>query len=258
MRQLLGLPLAVAALALAGLATGCDDQTDRFEDVAKLRALGVAVTPVVTSPAASGTGTWTLQAYVAVPTGAAVTSAVAYDDPTDPETDQRATLTVDAASVGNAANCEAHQAFNICHVTATAPIPAAGDVVIPADVGYGRLHYGLKIIAGGQEQDIVGSLLVFPVGSPQLATTVPKVAITTPAANAAVSGQPPLNATLTTSPNENFRVGWYASGGAIDNRRAEATSWSGLPGAGPATLLVTARCLATGAFAYSAIDVTVQ
>ena len=253
----------VTGMSLLILACG-SKSSDRQEDINKLRALGVSVcsgpqpstaatcTKLVGTPStASAPQQFTLTIYAALPLGVQVDTAEPFAD-TKSTLGQTAALTV----VSGSGKYEDHQALRLYSVQATALIPVGEALPIPPSPGFTRLRYGVRLVAGGREEKLVGNLLVYPAGDPALAWSAPTLAVTSPTASAAVSGTVDLQATVASPSGENLRVAWFADDGAIDNRRAKSTTWKA-PASGNHTVFATVRGLSSGGFAIKAIDVKV-
>lgn len=236
-------------LLLLALATlSCDDAADRFEAVGKLRALGVAANPVVGTAASTAA----LTIYAAVPLGQSVT--------VEPYVDESSkfappiTLTVEPGSEAY----EEHAEFRVFSLRATLTVPPI--VPILPEPGFARLRYGITFRAGGEVEKIVGTFLVYPAGDPEIARFGSGFAvdITAPAQGASVTDEEaPMIANIHNPAGEKVRVGWFVSSGKVKNRRARVTKWITEDVKGTETVLLTARGLASGAFALKAYDVNV-
>lgn len=247
MRSLLLATLITSTLGLGA----CDEDTDRYEKVAKLRALGVTTTPVIAQPStADAPQAVTLTFHVALPLGETATI--------EPFTDDQAKYSLPApvTIVAGSESYTEYGAFRLFSAQATAPIALESDLEIPADPGFLRFRYGVKITSGTEEEKIVGNFLVYPKDATETSWTAPAVDIVTPEAGAGASGDQDLKAAITNPIGEKMRVGWFVSDGKVKNRRAKETEWE-TPGAGTHTVLVTVRGLKSGAFAMKAMDVTV-
>lgn len=247
MRQLTKLALLVA---LAPAFVACGEDEDRYEEIAKLRAFGSSSLPVVAQPStAAAPQLITITVFAAVPLGETV-NAEPFEDEGSPDD-----LSLPVTMVPGSEKYEDHPTFRIFSVQATQP-------TLPEEVfaAIGRPFYnqrfGVRLAAGSEEENVVGSTLVYPAGAPELARTVHTIEITKPAAGE-VSGTEDLEATITDPAGEAMRIGWFVSGGMVKNRRARETEWE-TPSAGPASLIVTSRGRKTGAFAFKVLDVTVQ
>jgi len=242
-------------LYLALLVYGCDGEKERYEDVNKLRALGVLSDKAVVEPSTVATPqSVSLTFYAAQPHGEVIT-AEAYQDTSSSSGGAPATLVIDQSSAAT----EAHSSFDIYHVKATLTIPPAEALMFRGLNNNATVPYGVKLTSKANgTQNIVGNVVVFASGSPQLTALapLPTVKINAPAKSAAVTGSQDLNATAATTGEESLRLGWFTSGGEIKNRNAAATTWDPKKTTGGVTLVVTVRGAKTGAFALDVIDFT--
>ncbi len=241
---------------LLGLvALGCGGKADRYEDIQKLRALGVFSDKPVVQPSTTVTPqVVTLTFYAALPHGDTVT-AETYQDTATSSGGTPATLTVNAGT----AAVEAHSSFDLYHVSGTLNIPPVEALVFRGLDRNATVQYGIKLTTKASgSQNIVGSVVVFPAGAPQLTSlaATPTIKITAPAKSAALSGAQDIVATASTTGAETLRLGWFVNGGEIKNRNAAATTWDPVKTTGAVTLVVTARGAKTGAFALDVIDFT--
>lgn len=241
--------LAVALIALAALACNGGDE-EKYEKITKLRALGVAVTPIGLTPStAAEAQTVTMTFFVAAPLGAAVTY--------EPYEDEQAryalpvTLAVDPGSEKQ----EDYAKFSIHQVNAIFTAPAAGTVPIPPVPGFARIRYGLRVKSAGEEEVVVGTLVMYPTVETRPAYQPLTVHIDTPIEGATLSSEAPVEAIIENKNGENVKVGWFVSSGELKNRRARKTEWRKIEG-GAQTVVVTVRGLKSGAFAYAVRDVT--
>jgi hypothetical protein len=233
------------------LLTGCGGDEERYEDIEKLRAFGSSTLPVISEPSTDAAPKFlTITVFAAVPLGDSVT-AEPYEDEA-----KSSVLTLPTTIVPGSEKYEEHAAFRIYSVQATQPVPPATIFDTAKGAPFVRLQFGIRLVSGVESENIVGSSLIYPAGAPELTRTAPTISIAKPALPD-VSGTEDLEATVTDSAAENMRIGWFASDGEIKSRRARITEWE-TPSAGPATLIVTARGMKTGAFAFKVMDVNVQ
>lgn len=242
--SLVGLVLVSSSL------TGCGGDEERYEDIKKLRAFGASTLPVISEPSTEAAPRMlTITVFAAVPLGETVT-AEPYDDERSP------TLSLPVTITGGGTYTD-YSTFRVFSVQATQAVPAAFIFDTPrGKQPFARLRYGIRLVSGSESENVVGNSLIYPAGSAELARVAPTVAITKPAL-VDVSGTEDLEGAVTDSAEENMRIGWFASDGEIKNRRAKITEWA-TPSAGPATLILTARGMKTGAFAFQVMDVNVQ
>ena len=243
------------AFCLALLTCSCDGEKERYEDVVKLRALGVLSDKAVVEPSTAATSqSISLTFYAAHPHGEVIT-AEAYQDSSRSSAGVPATLIIDP----NSAATEAHASLDIYHVKATLSIPPAEALKFQGINKNATVPYAVKLTSRANgTQIIVGNIVVFAAGSPQLATLafMPTVKITAPTKAAAVSGNQDLSASATTTGDESLRLGWFTSDGEIKNRNAAVTTWDPKKTTGEVTLIATVRGAKTGAFALDVVDFT--
>lgn len=246
-RQLL-MPLLLLALT----AGGCNDDSDVFEKIAKLRAVGVATTPLFGQPSTEAAPqSVTLTFHAAVPLGNTVTA--------EPFVDGGAKYAFPAALtlVPGSELYQDQAAIRMFQIQATLPMPTIAQLPILPEPGFARLRYGIKLKSGDEEETIVGNVLIYPTGAPELAWQNQAIDIAAPIAGGAVSDESELKGTITKTIDENIRVAWFVTTGKLKNRRAKETEWLE-PASGAATLILTTRGLKSGAFAMKVVDVTVN
>jgi hypothetical protein len=241
--------LAVALTALCALACNGGDE-EKYEKIDKLRALGVSVTPIGLTPStAAEAQTVTMTFFVAAP----LDSTVTYE----PYEDEQAryalpvTLAVDPGSEKH----DDYAKFSIHQVNAVFTAPAADSVPIPSVPGFARIRYGLRVKSAGEEEVVVGTLVMYPTAETRPAYQPLTVNIETPIEGATIGSETPVEAIIDNQNGENVKVGWFVSSGELKNRRARKTEWRKVEG-GTQTVVVTVRGLKSGAFAYAVRDVT--
>lgn len=244
-------------VALIPIAQGCnDDESMRAERVEKLRAIGVSSSPLVLpAPGPGATGSIELTAFAALPKGESVSASSFLDEastytPVIP-------VTVDPAS----ATTTSYAALDVYSVKANVtvgPLTAEQEATL-ALTGKLTFRYGIHLESGTESEDIVGNVLVYPAGSPEVAFQPLSVNVAEPLANAIIGTGPDqkLTGTIARPQEESVKVSWFVSSGKVTNRRARDTSWE--PGkTGAQTVIMTARGLKSGSFAMKAVDVTAQ
>jgi hypothetical protein len=246
-------PRTLAEIALL-LMVGCSKGEDLFEDIVKLRGIGVTTTPVVAMPSMdSAPSTVKMVFYAAAPLDGAVTAAP-YTDQIGSSLPQQMPLTIDSIE------SQDYASLRLYKVNVTAIVPSADKLYFEPSAGFARAPFAIELQSPFGSQRMVGNLVIYPMGSPLLASrnNKPTVSITTPLKNATIgTGKQDIAADLTHVNDESYRVGWYVSGGAIDNRNAIRTKWDPKT-TGKFTVIVTARGSQTAAFAVDVADVLVQ
>jgi hypothetical protein len=246
----------LCALAFLGL-TACGGQGgDRQENIESLRTFGIAAAPLVNSPSVAGQPAKTVEVtfYAAVPLG--VTAALT------PFVDHASSLgavPLPAAAIAVEDGSESYEDYNnyrLFSAKAKLALPTAA-AFRQADFAGGQVRYGLTVTAGGDHEDIVADLVLFPEGAPQLAWQNPTIAVIGPinASGVPTTGTIDLKAEVGNVNDEGVKVGWFVSKGQVANRRAAATTWK-LTDAGPQTVAVVVHGIQSRGFAVKVIDVT--
>lgn len=253
--------LAAAAVIAAASCGGGDDV--RQEVVLKLRALGVATNPVVATWSDSGAAPneMELTVYAAIPLAQTSVTIVPYKDPRQhaPLTYAESEIVIDQSTL----KITPVGALNLIEVKAKVTVPTlalatAAHAISPGNSG-GQVNYGFKIDAGSEQELVTGTFMAYAAGAPELALTAPTVAIVEPVADAKLAKEVKgdLKATVVNASNEGIKLGWFTSGGEIQNRRAKETIWT-RPPAGPQTVILTIRGKASRGFSMQVIPVTTE
>jgi len=254
-RALRALGMTGKALALTAmlLCVGCNEDDEVFEEINKLRAVGVSSAPLFGQPSTGDVPQLvTLTFHAGVPLGGTVTAEPFVDDSARYSFPAPLTIVPGSEIYQDLAGMRLYQ------VQATIAIPTAEQLPILPDPGFARLRYGMRLTSGAEEEMIVGNVLVYPSGAPQLAWAVQTVDVAVPTAGAVVSGdEVEMKGVINKTIDENIRVGWFVTAGRLKNRRAKDTEWQ-TEAAGGATVIFTTRGLKSGAFAMKAVDVTVK
>lgn len=238
---------------------GCSDDDERYEEITKLRTLGVSSDKVTTTTSTDSiTETVTLTFHLALPNGETVTSIENYSDSTDDPRYLSVPLAVDTSLE----SYSERGGFTIYSVPAVLTIPDLSQNAVFLAAGLYSLRYGLTITSdSGENENIVGNYLIYPPGSKELTDwqTPPNLSITSLSDGETVniSTKIPLKGEISKTIEENYRVGWFVSKGKVKNRRSIDTEWE-IEEAGTHTIVLTIRGRSSGTFAYQAIDVVVQ
>lgn len=218
---------------------------DRFEQIKKLRSLGVTANPVISQPSVSnGSPSVTLlTVYAALPLGQEVMAEPYMES----QSGGLSPLSVEI--IAGTEQYKDYAGFRVYSVNARVEIPPVQRIPIPPKPGYARLKYGVRLRSGEEEEKIVGNLLIYPQGAPELSWQAPSAAVIVSTEGGALEGTIPLKANLVShNQGENLRVGWYVSSGKVQNRRAQETVWEEAE-SGAQTVVMTVRGLKSGAFA---------
>ena len=202
----------------------CGGDQDRYEDIQKMRALGVLSDKAVVEPStASAPQTVSLTFYAALPHGDSVTAAT-YTDDAGSSGGTPAAVVLDQSSAG----VDTHASFNIYHIKGVMTVPGVEALAFKGLDQNATVQYGVKLdSAANGTQIILGNVVVYPSGAEQLKTlgALPTVKITAPAKAAALSDGADISADVATTNSETVRIGWFITGGQIKNRNAAATHW---------------------------------
>ena len=231
------------------LNSSCSSQDDRQEKVDKLRALGVSTQPLTAAP---GT-TVNLTYYLAGPPKLILKSEVFTDTNSSIALQSPATVNSSSMTETNYGNLSVYQFSG----TVTIPLEAQGFIMDSAPL---RSRFGSRVFStSGDEQKMVGDVLVYSPNAKELKyspttvdiQTLPSPIITAGTTQAVSLTYNPVN-------DENFRVGWFVSGGEIKNRRAKSTDWTVPSDSGAHTLIATIRGLKSSAFSIKVLTVNIQ
>lgn len=243
-------------LLTLSLLLGCGGDEDRQEVLSKLRGIGAIASPLISMPSADATAPnqVELTVYATLPIGQTATIEPYVDIPSafaiSLNADQ---IAIQSASV----EYKPYPGFQILSFKASLNVPVAA--MFARFGGAGQVRYGFILKANDEEEKIVGNFLVYPEGSAELSWTNPEISVVTPTASAVIGSKTevPITATLTNKNSEDLKLGWFASGGEIKNRRAKSTTWK-TPDPGEQTLIFTARGRKSRGFAIQIITVKAE
>lgn len=240
--------------ALVFLSCGGDE--DRQENLFKLRGLGAASNPLVSLPSVDPAAPRKVEltVYVALPLGETAT-VEPFEDTTSPII---ANLSVSDIAIDPASMVyQDYPGFQILTFKASLNVPVATRFF--RTKGAGQAKYGFLIKSGTEVEKLVGNFLVYPDGSPELNYLSPEVSLVTPTEGLSLksASDVDLTATLVDKNDEDLKLGWFASGGKVKNRRAKSTTWE-TPGVGDHTVIFTARGKKSRGFVMQIIKVKVE
>lgn len=229
----------ILAFCAIFMLTACSDTDDPFERVQKLRALGVAPTPIALAPQPGAN--FMLTVYAAVPLGGLVTAEPSLDDAS------RYALSVPVSLVPGSESYTEHSTFRLFQARFVMPVPP---LEIPSDRGFLALRYAIMLRSEGEEEKIVGNTTLYPQGSPALGWQPPTASIATPLdGNIENKQKIELKANFSSQiEGDNLRMSWFVTSGNLRNRRAKETIWE-KAGSGPQSVILTVRGLKSGALA---------
>ncbi|MBP9706927.1 MAG: hypothetical protein KBD78_04735 [Oligoflexales bacterium] len=242
-------------LTLSTIHIACSDDEERFEQISKLRTLGVKSNKVASAPSTVSTEeTVSLEIVVSFPNGVInELSAVPFVE----ENSSTLALPVLLELSETAISEESFGPLTIATITANLKVPTFDFSNAP--INKLSLRYGLEVLAeNGDKERIVGNYVIYPPNSNELSWQAPNIVITAPnSANFSGSGADKVTISAELRERqieESYRIGWFASAGKIKNRRALNSDWEELAGIREKTLIVTARGRSSGAFTYQALS----
>lgn len=232
------LSLALLALVFSACRGGPDE---RPETINKLRAIGTSSNPVGLSTSEPTVDTVVITAFALHPKSGLTIQVEPFNDPF-------ATATLPSPLVVKSQKSTDYSGMTLYEITLTTQIPLV-QVTVPEGATFISLRYGIRLTIDGDQEDVVGNLVVYKDKVPW--TLTPAVAIAEPTVGSSNSANFPLVATLNDQEDEGYRVGWFTTSGSIANRRALNTKIKDVS-QGDHTLLVTARGLKSGHFTLQA------
>ena len=234
----------------------CGGTEDRQENLFKLRGLGAVSNPLVSLPTTDPAAPRKveLRVYAALPIGETATIEPFEDEPSSFATGLTVNdIVIDTASLAY----QSYPGFQIMSFTASLNVPVAQKFL--RTKGAGQVRYGFLIKSGSEVEKLVGNFLVYPEGSPELNWVNPEVTLENPTEGLSLKSDSDvgISAILTDKNDEELKLGWFASGGKVKNRRAKSTSWE-TPGVGEHTIIFTARGKKSRGFAMQIVKVKVE
>ncbi len=247
------LKLIIAVVFLSGL-FACDEEEDRFEVVNKLRAIGVKAEPGITSPSGDETKLVNLTVYALLPEGGEIDSIAPYSD-------EGSGFSLPAVGVTISDDQSAYEELarlRLASFPATIPVPTADNLDFEAFNDVVRFRFGVTITSGAESENVVNDFLVVPEDDESLNLQVPSITIVKPANGESLTkgAEVDIEAGIEKG-DENIKIGWYVSGGKVENRRAKETKWTVPDETGSHTLLVGIYSSKTRTFSYQSITVEV-
>ncbi len=240
-------------LFLLALCIACGGGDSRPEKIEKLRAIGVATSPIIQTPSTPDSPkTATITFYAAAPFGKNFEVRPFEVNAINPLTPG---ITIKAGSI----KYQDFSQFRIFSVQASAVVPqeSASLSALLAERGSTTYRFGIKLKNGEEEEKIVADLIVAAKDQAPTDIKTTKITILTPIDKSQISTETlQLRANIEdTNEGETYKIAWFVSSGQVKNRRAIETELKEAQ-AGPVTILVTVRGSKSGTFAYSAVDVT--
>ena len=229
----------------------CGDEENPQEKISKLRAVGVDFDPVILSDKDHIGKTINATFILAMPEGTTITNSDFSD-----EANKFEVMPLTEVEQSDEEIYQQIGPLRLAQVKFTGVIP---QVMVNPFIGLTKVAYARRFEAENEQEDVIGSLIIFSSEKEQTSWTPHTVEILEPAADAqlANSEEIPIVAYIKGKNDEPYKVGWFTSTGNIKNRRAIKTSLIE-PDSGAQTLIVTVRGLSTGAFAWKAISITLK
>ncbi len=229
------------------LALGCNNIEDNPERIEKLRAIGVDTDQANYSFSESGQSpkTATLTFLLLTKDPATVVATPVNDLP--------------YATLSEITQTEvSYSEMRLIQISAKITLPTRETALSLDDDGTGLLLYALKVNQGNEEEYIRSRLRVYPTGDDRLNLSKPSITLAGLQAKAPLaSGTIPLQAEITKTQSEPYRVSWFVAEGEIEKRRAEETDWTNVS-SGTKTIVATIRGLDSLRIGYTIIDIPVQ
>ncbi len=230
---------------------GCNESSDRFEQVLSLRALGIAADTFVAIP----NSTVNLTIHAAVPKDNDVTAEV-YQDAQS----LYAILVPDLELVDSGSYTE-YDNFRHYQLAARFVVPDEDGLrALGWDGSSALLRYGVSLSAAGRTEKVVGDLALDTADSDAaaIAWTTPSISSVEPAVGTTLGkgSEIDLKAVVEVG-DDTYKYGWFVSGGEIDNRRSLDTKWK-LDDKSKQNLILTVRGKVSKAFSIEVFEYDAQ
>lgn len=235
----------LAAFTLAA----CGDDDSPQERIEKLRAIGSSYTPLALSKSASDPLVVNASILAASPKDGSPLVVSPFEDSQFP-------LNLPVAAIAEqGATTTTKGGLDLVQLDFVLTLPPA--LLQFADgQDFVTIRYGIELKQGDESERVVTSFPVYQTSSPW--TSTPTISITSPADGAKISTQPQdLEAEIQNRNDEAYKIAWFVSSGRIVNRRSIKTQIKEQQ-SGELTLIVTARGLKSGAFAWQSHVVRVE
>lgn len=242
------LGMLTLAMTVWGL-VGCQSFDEPFEKLSKLRGIGVASEPVLATPSTEADPhVVVLTVYVSVP--------LKQDVSVDTFTDKASVLALPAPNLKISLDptCTDYSSLRLCSFQATFDVPT-NDILQLETKKAVRIHYGFHVTAKNQVENIIGDVLVVEADSTELDIIPLAIDVKEPLEADTLKRHHDTNikAKITNNNDEDVKIGWFISAGALKNRRAESTTWK-TGGDEGQTLIGTVRGKRTRSFAFKVMD----
>jgi hypothetical protein len=227
----------------------CGEEPERYEQLSKIRGLGVSVNPLV--PLVGTDTQVSLNIFAAVPTSFENIDVSVSEDKASIFAPNSPLMSV--ISVGS----ETYGPIRILNIQASAVLPPEA-LMVWNDEQEAQFRYGFKVSAPGQEDEkIVGSVLVVrSAESPKRVWAQPTISIDGIGEGANISKDQLVKVTIVNEQAEEVKAGWFVSSGEIKNRRSYETQWQNA-GDGEQVIIGTVRGMTSRSFAMDIRKVSV-
>lgn len=230
-----------SSLILLLVACGGDDEPQEIID--KLRGLGMAFSPVVSSPSnGPDLKSIVVTVYAAIPKGKPV-SIEKYSDQVS--SSPQFQLRIEDYDITKIEKPVTYAGFDLIQFQAKLKVPDI--TMVPAG---GFVHFGFLLKADSNQEKMVGSFLVLAKDADRWKAPLLKIVKPIEAASLKTNDDSiPISFDLTNNNDEELKIAWFTSGGKISNRRAQNTFWESPSAPGDYTLIATVRGRKSRAFA---------
>jgi hypothetical protein len=221
----LGSPLLLVFI-FGFLCSQCSDDADKFEQLAKLRALGVSVDQVMVTPSPeSDPKVIQLTLHAVVPKGEQITIAL-FEDQDDFFSPRIEGMEIDQDSV----SYREYETLRYYTVNASFAVPFAKTLEPLMRAGAINLRYGFELTATDETEKVVGKIPIISSTSDDARKVwkSPEVRIVGLSTKDKLGKNSDIDVDIesTVENDEEFKIGWFTSSGSFKNRRAASTQWS--------------------------------
>lgn len=247
----------VAALVAATLVLGCNDDGDAEEVISSFQGIGISRQPVFATPGTAGTVAF----HFLAPKGSTATLSFATKAPDGvPEV---LPLAVQPATLGPDSSFGAALSELVYYkVVAQYVLPSAEVLGMSAAQPYLPLPIGAEFTAGDTTRLVTANLQVYLAGHPahqEAAGRALAATITEPGDSGGTDQELTLKGAVANElplDKGRYTIGWFSSGGEVDNVRALDTKWKSGKSAGPYNLVLTLRGNNSKEFAMAVKKIT--
>lgn len=228
-----------------------DNYPERLD---RMRTLGSQITPLVSEPStvAGSPHTATMKVYVAVPVGETLT-VEPYTDPAEsmyPVVTEQRQINTTEEDLGK---------MRLVTLEFEIDIPMAEDLnpYLERQNGGTRLQYSFRLKTEKRTENVIGHIMVYKPGSPELTWSNPTIDDVQPVASASVTNPVTVMAAVSSANDEELKSGWFVSTGKVVNRRSRTTEWRDAE-MGEQVLIYSVRGRKSRGFALATRRVTVE